>query len=364
MSGVSANLQIGALVCALISQTFYQEFLGLRTPFFELLLSASELDEETRRIAADINRDGYSVLNFPDQDINDRAERIKTALRGSYDWEHWRHYGHTSGNGMRIQDAWRYNDDVRAIAINSAILSILSKLYGRRPIPFQTLNFPVGTQQHFHSDLLHFSSVPERFMCGVWLALEDIDDDNGPLIYYPGTHKWPIYSNEQIGHLVTERRSFSQATFEPLWRSLVEALGIMPRRFCAKKGQALIWAANLMHGGAKQISADRTRWSQVTHYYFENCAYFTPMASIPALGTFAYRTIVDITTGQQIENIVMGQKVDRDAMAKLAFVSKTPPIIGFDPAAYLAANPDVAASGMDAFDHYEQYGKREGRPLA
>jgi hypothetical protein len=33
----------------------------------------------------------------------------------------------------------------------------------------------------------------------------------------------------------------------------------------------------------------------------------------------------------------------------------------FDSAAYLAANPDVAASGMDALQHYSQYGKAEGR---
>jgi len=33
----------------------------------------------------------------------------------------------------------------------------------------------------------------------------------------------------------------------------------------------------------------------------------------------------------------------------------------FDHAAYLRANPDVAAAGMDPFAHYEQYGRNEGR---
>lgn len=35
----------------------------------------------------------------------------------------------------------------------------------------------------------------------------------------------------------------------------------------------------------------------------------------------------------------------------------------FDSAAYLAANPDVAAAGMDARHHYLDYGRREGRKL-
>jgi hypothetical protein len=34
---------------------------------------------------------------------------------------------------------------------------------------------------------------------------------------------------------------------------------------------------------------------------------------------------------------------------------------GFDSEAYLAANPDVAAAGMDAYDHYQRYGQNEGR---
>jgi len=36
---------------------------------------------------------------------------------------------------------------------------------------------------------------------------------------------------------------------------------------------------------------------------------------------------------------------------------------GFDAAAYLLANPDVAAAGVDAAQHYRQFGQREGRRL-
>jgi ectoine hydroxylase-related dioxygenase (phytanoyl-CoA dioxygenase family) len=28
-------------------------------------------------------------------------------------------------------------------------------------------------------------------MCGVWIALEDVDERNGPLVYLPGSHKLP-----------------------------------------------------------------------------------------------------------------------------------------------------------------------------
>ena len=54
---------------------------------------------------------------------------------------------------------------------------MLFSLYGREPFPFQTLNFPYGSRQHYHSDAVHFNSLPKGFMCGVWVALEDIHED-------------------------------------------------------------------------------------------------------------------------------------------------------------------------------------------
>ena len=69
----------------------------------------------------------------------------------------------------------------------------------REPLPFQTLNFPVGTSQYPHSDSIHFHTIPAGFMVGVWVALENIDAENGPLVYYPGSHKLPYFSMQDLG---------------------------------------------------------------------------------------------------------------------------------------------------------------------
>ena len=198
---------------------------------------------------------------------------------------------------MRVQDAWKFDDNVRAICTNQGIIDLLTRLYGRKAWPFQSLSFPVGTQQHFHTDAVHFSSVPERFMCGVWVAFEDIGPDQGPLQYFPGSHRWPFYGNEHIGFTPVAGNN-NQATYEPLWRELVAHSKIPQEQFLAKKGQALIWTANLLHGVMPHLDKTQTRWSQVTHYFFDDCLYYTPMHSDAMKGVFKARQPMSIVEGQ------------------------------------------------------------------
>src|SRR5262249_17524709 len=104
------------------------------------------LDGEERRIALELHEHGFAILDFP------VAERIKEALTAQFGLAGWRRTGWASNTGLRVQDAWCTNADVRRLTVNAAVQALLTKLYGRRAFPFQTLNFPVGTQQRYHTD--------------------------------------------------------------------------------------------------------------------------------------------------------------------------------------------------------------------
>lgn len=267
----------------------------IESPFFEAIFAGKQLDPETRSLVQQIRDQGYAVLRFPE----DEFDRLASDLIRDV-------------NKDRVQDAWQTNALVRRIATHPRILQILEAMYGRRPIPFQTLNFNTGTEQTTHSDIVHFSSMPERFMCGVWVALEDMDEDNGPLRYYPGTHKWPSFGNENIGALIANMEHLDNyPAYERLWQQLIDQSGIAPQTLTGKRGTTLIWAANLLHGGSPKRDRNRTRHSQVTHYYFDNCAYYTPLNSDIPYGHVFYRHITDITTGQIVQNKVCGQPVSR-----------------------------------------------------
>jgi hypothetical protein len=131
---------------------------------------------------------------------------------------------------------------------------------------------------------MHFNSMPSGYMCGAWVALEDIDLDNGPLVYYPGSHKLPELTVEHINRVFPPESDFYTtedlySRYERLIDSRIERFELKPEYGVLKKGEALIWAANLLHGGAPQNDRGRTRYSQVTHYFFQGCRYYTPLHS-------------------------------------------------------------------------------------
>jgi len=204
-----------------------------------------------------LHEKGYAIID-PEFDLAD-LDTVQTYCRRELK------------NKDRIQDGWLSEAAIGRLAVHRPVLDLLTKLYGRRAFPFQTLNFEVGTQQKPHADTFHFNSAPERFMCGVWTALEDISPDAGPLVYYPGSHKLDILERRDL----SGDKTYSD--YEAHIAAAIEAHGFGPEYGLLKRGQALIWSANLIHGGSRRSNLDLTRMSQVTHYYFDGCAYHTPL---------------------------------------------------------------------------------------
>ncbi|EKS9799909.1 phytanoyl-CoA dioxygenase family protein [Burkholderia contaminans] len=281
----------------------------IESPLFNAEIDQSELTPEEREIAVALNRNGYAVIDFPDPELNARIARIRERLTPLFS------DAGSSADGVfyavgRIQDAWINDPDVKAIAANRQLIELLGRLYGRPAFPFQTLNFRVGTQQKLHTDSVHFSSIPPRFMCGVWVAFEDISPDSGPLHLVPGSHSWPMIDNAVAG-----RRGFgsldesAQLPYQEIWDAIIEEKGTSAKTFEARKGQALIWCANLLHGGSHQANPNMSRWSQVTHYFFDDCIYYTPAFSDEYLGRLQLRNLVNIVDGARKRNSYLGEEV-------------------------------------------------------
>ncbi|MCE3267222.1 MAG: Phytanoyl-CoA dioxygenase [Solirubrobacterales bacterium] len=278
------------------------------SPFFERELQQRGLDEETEAMVRTFAERGYIVLDDLGVDFDAVGDRVIADLAPV----------HQEGDEVfnRIQDAWTESEAVRSLAVAPKVLSLLETLYGKRPIPFQTLNFLRGSQQQTHSDSFHFHSFPKHYMCGVWVALEDLTENNGPLHYYPESHLLPDY--EAFG---PDRGD----EFVSFIGELVEAYGLEREQATLKRGQALVWSANLLHGGDPVTDIGATRKSQVTHYFFDGCSYLSPVDSDMKRGLIQFRRIVDVGTGEAIPletengpiNMPMGDRLARLVILRL-----------------------------------------------
>lgn len=259
----------------------------VESPFFSTLLPRFAKTREQTEAARLFHDQGYLIL--PDLIPETVCDRIIGETKSLYTDQ-----DDGPRSYYRCQDGWKESPSVRELACNRTISDWLSFLYGRRSFPFQTLNFKFGSQQRAHADVIHFSSMPTRYMCGVWVALEDTGPENGPLFYYPGSNRLPEYN---LYHLGMGMHARNYTRYEDFIESLMQTEGFARQQLFAKKGTALIWAANLVHGGSPVLKPEQSRWSQVTHYYFDNCVYYTPFYSNMVTGELAIRSPYNIGTG-------------------------------------------------------------------
>lgn len=165
------------------------------------------------------------------------------------------------------------------------LLQLLSFLLGKKVIPFQTLNFTEGSEQRAHSDSIHMSTEPQGYLIATWIALEDIQEGSGPLVYYPGSHRLPYLTTEHYdsGNTQWTIGAHSNRRYEDAIERLIQENGLQKQVFLPKRGDVLIWHANLLHGGSPILKPGATRQSMVCHYYAEGVLAYHEMSQRPAI---------------------------------------------------------------------------------
>lgn len=157
------------------------------------------------------------------------------------------------------------------VAKHPDLMVWLRRLLGHRARLLQTIASHKGSQQSAHSDSIHMTTYPLGYLAATWIAFEDIDPDSGPLEFYPGSHRLPyVFSRDlQIPEdgLKTEGYGPYKERYEPFVQKLVREHGLKPKLFEARKGDVLIWHANLLHGGSPRRNLQLTRKALVGHYF-------------------------------------------------------------------------------------------------
>jgi len=163
------------------------------------------------------------------------------------------------------------------------LLRWLGLLTGREPKPLQTIFAHKGSQQGVHSDSIHMTTYPLGYLTAAWVAFEDISPASGPLVYYPGSHRLPYVFSHEVGISEADFRAEGykpyHAKYEPYVMRLIAEHGLAPHYFHAKKGDVLIWHANLLHGGAARQDLAFSRKSLVCHYFVKGSFVYHDLAA-------------------------------------------------------------------------------------
>lgn len=275
----------------------------VESPDFLTRLKTKNLSPELERIAIEFNQNGYVVLNgiFNDTEIESVIDEMnQKGFNNDFKISDHR-------DNFRVQELWKYSEPVKNLSCKKEIIEILETLYEREAIPFQTLNFRIGSRQAAHSDSIHFSSLPSRYMCGVWVALEDMTEENGTVFYCPGSQRLTEFD---FSHIYSEpkRTSYDDyGDYEKFIEGLVSNYDFEKKPFYAKKGDVLIWSSNIIHGGMPVLNDQATRFSQVTHYYFKDCYCYSPMLSNMATREYFLRpNLINIRTGEKFKQTYNG----------------------------------------------------------
>jgi ectoine hydroxylase-related dioxygenase (phytanoyl-CoA dioxygenase family) len=141
-------------------------------------------------------------------------------------------------------------------------LSITDKIFNQPTTLYTSIYFEIGSTQDPHRDTPYFWTNPKHMYYGIWLALEDVNDNNGALEVIKGSHK--IYDSEEFRSKIAKSSDvWGEYQKSVLDKCLKKNLKVTT--VSVKKGDTIIWHPQLMHGGSKNINPYLSRNSFVCH---------------------------------------------------------------------------------------------------
>jgi phytanoyl-CoA hydroxylase len=192
------------------------------------------------------------------------------------------------GEAYKLNNLFARRREIRSVALSPSLSRALGQLLEGEPLICNSLNFERGSQQPFHIDTWYMPPPVDNRMVVASIALDDVDADNGPVAYYPGSHKIPAYrfSTGRLNEVPAEMH-LCMAHLE----REIAARGLQPEEFHCRGGDVFIWHAQLLHGGRAIRDMARTRTSLVVHYWRAEDLSAGEVRRDPQAGAYLGRTL-------------------------------------------------------------------------
>jgi ectoine hydroxylase-related dioxygenase (phytanoyl-CoA dioxygenase family) len=226
----------------------------------------------------DFERDGYVVFsNAASEDALAEFEgAISTAFRDGHkeligqlpgSGAHQRVSPGMDRRGTRIVDSFAVIAPALSLLSGARLAAFLRVVFDERPLLFQSISFDTGSGQGLHQDTAYVVLDRPMEMLACWIALEDVQPGSGELQYMVGSHRLGDFPFGGKKHWNLEQDGVAA---HDNWCSWIldegEKRGLPIKRFMAKRGDILIWHADLAHGGSPITNPELTRKSLIGHF--------------------------------------------------------------------------------------------------
>lgn len=242
-------------------------------------VGARGLSQEMTQLVADFVADGFIVLKGgADLALVDAFQaKIETSFRGGNRGLLYQRHGSqetlqldgpVSRLGTRVVDCFVALPEALRLFSSPRLVEFLSMIFVDKPLLFQSLSFDQGSQQGLHQDTAYVVVDRPMELAACWIALEDVREGSGELMYVPGSHRLPDWSFGE-GRKHWDEAADGHEPHDQWGRRLREFAAGSPRgveRFLARKGDILVWHADLAHGGSPVTDPTLTRQSLVGHF--------------------------------------------------------------------------------------------------
>jgi phytanoyl-CoA hydroxylase len=169
--------------------------------------------------------------------------------------------------GARVVDCYAELPEALDLLSSARLSEFLDIIFDARPKLFQSLSFDMGSEQGLHQDTAYVVVDRPMEMVGCWIALEDVQLGSGELQYMIGSHRLPDFdfSGKKNWNIDAD----GMLSHDRWSRWLIEegqSRGYPVVTFLARRGDILIWHADLVHGGAVIANPELSRKSLVGHF--------------------------------------------------------------------------------------------------
>jgi ectoine hydroxylase-related dioxygenase (phytanoyl-CoA dioxygenase family) len=241
------------------------------------MLADNENAEKTRLAAEIYRRDGAVILEGIIS--GEIADSIKNEMQTADETKPYAGFikGKTvctsrenqAHHRFRFKDIYINFENARDAVLAPALIDLLYEIMGEPVMAFQSLGFTRGSGLRVHRDSNFLAIDKPETVIGTWLALEDIEAGSGELAYYPGSHRFPAYnfSDGSLHRIKTPgKASYNNDEYVHYLNENIAANHLEEKRFLARKGDCLVWHADIVHAGTPVTRPELSRYSLATHF--------------------------------------------------------------------------------------------------